>query len=241
MTAASGGVERPRPIVLVVLDGFGIGHDPSIDAIAQARMPNWKAFMARWPHSALEASEEFVGLPAGQMGNSEVGHLKSRHRPARAAGSARIDQGDLVGRLLCPTVVLAVCARAKEADHTLHLISLVGPAASTPTTATSSPWPSLPAARVSSECASTDSWTAATPHRVRPSSSCPTGEATRAVHPDAKFATIGGRYYAMDRDKRWERTRKGYDAIVHGVADFHRALRRGGRGAGLRRARTTSS
>ncbi len=66
---------RPRPIVLVVLDGFGIGHIPSVDAIAQARMPNYLEMLERWPHSSLEASEGFVGLPDGQMGNSEVGHL----------------------------------------------------------------------------------------------------------------------------------------------------------------------
>ena len=66
---------RPRPIVLVVLDGFGIGHIPSVDAIAQARMPNYIEMLERWPHSSLEASEGFVGLPDGQMGNSEVGHL----------------------------------------------------------------------------------------------------------------------------------------------------------------------
>ena len=66
---------RPRPIVLVVLDGFGIGGDPATDAIAAAPMPTWRGLLARWPHAVLRASEDAVGLPAGQMGNSEVGHL----------------------------------------------------------------------------------------------------------------------------------------------------------------------
>ena len=68
-------VGRPRPIVLVVLDGFGIGRDPTGDAIAAAPMPTWRGLLARWPHCVLQASEEAVGLPPGQMGNSEVGHL----------------------------------------------------------------------------------------------------------------------------------------------------------------------
>src|SRR5438876_988932 len=73
--AAAGPGARPRPIVLVVLDGFGIGHDPAADAVVAAPMPVWRGLLERWPHAALRASEDAVGLPAGQMGNSEVGHL----------------------------------------------------------------------------------------------------------------------------------------------------------------------
>ena len=63
------------PLVLLIIDGFGIGSDPAVDAIAQAKMPVWRALLERWPHTALEASGAAVGLPEGQMGNSEVGHL----------------------------------------------------------------------------------------------------------------------------------------------------------------------
>ena len=66
---------RPRPIVLVVLDGFGIGQDVAADAIAAAPMPTWRRLLQQWPHATLRASEDAVGLPIGQMGNSEVGHL----------------------------------------------------------------------------------------------------------------------------------------------------------------------
>ena len=58
-----------------MLDGFGIGHDPAADAVAAADMPVWRGLIARWPHAALRAAEDAVGLPPGQMGNSEVGHL----------------------------------------------------------------------------------------------------------------------------------------------------------------------
>ena len=66
---------RPRPIVLVVLDGFGIGPDPAVDAIRAAHMPVWRGLLDHWPNAVLRASEDAVGLPSGQMGNSEVGHL----------------------------------------------------------------------------------------------------------------------------------------------------------------------
>ena len=128
MTAASAaGPSRPRPIVLVVLDGFGIGPNPAVDAIAQARMPNWHAFLERWPHSVLEASEEFVGLPAGQMGNSEVGHLNLGTGQPVLQDLPRIDKSIATGNFFVRPVLLEICARAKEDDHTLHLISLVGP------------------------------------------------------------------------------------------------------------------
>jgi len=79
---------RPRPIVLVVIDGFGLGPVAADDAIAAAAMPTWRGLLARWPHSVLGASEGAVGLPPGQMGNSEVGHL--------TIGSGRILYQDLM-------------------------------------------------------------------------------------------------------------------------------------------------
>src|SRR6478609_5844856 len=62
-------------LVRRIVDGFGVGPDPSVDAIAAARMPAWRGLLAAWPHSLLDASGPAVGLPDGQMGNSEVGHL----------------------------------------------------------------------------------------------------------------------------------------------------------------------
>src|SRR5687767_13631382 len=67
--------QTPRPLILVVLDGFGIGKRLQDDAIAAASMPNWRRLLADWPHARLDASGAAVGLPPGQMGNSEVGHL----------------------------------------------------------------------------------------------------------------------------------------------------------------------
>ena len=68
-------VSRPRPVVLCVLDGFGLSDDPARNALLAARLPTWDRLTGEWPTCRLEASGEAVGLPPGQMGNSEVGHL----------------------------------------------------------------------------------------------------------------------------------------------------------------------
>ena len=222
MTTPGGNPRRPRPIVLVVLDGFGIGHDPAVDAIAQARMPNWQAFLRRWPHSAIEASEEFVGLPEGQMGNSEVGHLNLGTGQPVLQDLPRIDKSIESGAFFSRPVLLALCARAKEADHTLHLISLVGPGGVHANDR------HLVAV---AELAAREGVKRVRVHGLLDGRDTPPRSAVEyvpdlearlaAVHPDARIATIGGRYFAMDRDKRWERVGKGYDAIVKGIADFH--------------------
>jgi 2,3-bisphosphoglycerate-independent phosphoglycerate mutase len=225
MTAATnGGAGRPRPIVLVVIDGFGIGKDPGADAIAQARMPNWRGFLDRWPHSALEASEKFVGLPKGQMGNSEVGHLNLGTGQEVLQDLPRIDRSISSGSFFTRPVLLELCARAKEDDHTLHLISLVGPGGvhandrHLVAVAELAARQGVKRVRIHGLLDGRD-----TPPRSAIEFVPDLERRLAAAHPNVRIATIGGRYFAMDRDKRWERTQKGYDAIVHGVADFHAA------------------
>ena len=117
---------RPRPIVLVVLDGFGIGHDPAADAIAAAPMPRWRQLLARWPHSVLQASEGAVGLPVGQMGNSEVGHLNLGAGRPVLQDLPRIDAAIGDGSFEERPALLAACERARETGR-LHTVGLVGP------------------------------------------------------------------------------------------------------------------
>ena len=210
---------RPRPIVLVVLDGFGIGSDPAGDAIAAAAMPTWRALLARNPHGVLRASEDAVGLPAGQMGNSEVGHLNLGAGRPVLQDLPRIDAAIGDGSFDERPALIAACERARETGrlhavgligpggvhaHDRHLIALVELAARL----------GVPSVRVHALLDGRD-----TP----PSSARGFMEDLEAqlaaAHPDAKVASVGGRYWAMDRDKRWERTERGYDAIVHGVGD----------------------
>ncbi|HTS14675.1 MAG TPA: hypothetical protein VMH24_03340, partial [Candidatus Sulfotelmatobacter sp.] len=119
--------ERPRPIVLLVLDGFGLGSRREDDAIATARMPAWRRLWSAWPHSRLEASGEAVGLPAGQMGNSEVGHLNLGAGRPVLQDLPRIDAAIADGSFAANPVLLAACRRAAPAGRRLHLVSLIGP------------------------------------------------------------------------------------------------------------------
>ena len=118
---------RPRPIVLVVIDGFGIGPVPADDAIAAAWMPNWRELLARWPHSVLGASEESVGLPKGQMGNSEVGHLNLGAGRPVLQDLPRIDAAIADGSFFERPALIAACDRAVRPGGRLHVVSLIGP------------------------------------------------------------------------------------------------------------------
>ncbi len=215
---------RPRPIVLVVLDGFGIGHDPAGDAIAAAPMPTWRGLLARWPHSVLRASEDAVGLPAGQMGNSEVGHLNlgaGRPGPAGPAAHRRGHRRRLVHRAAGPAGGVCPGRRPPAACSTSSASS--DRAGCTPTTGTWWPWPSWPSPMACPRVAI---------HALLDGRDTPPASALgfvadleprlAAVHPGAAIASVGGRYFAMDRDQRWERIEAGYDAIVHAEA-AHRA------------------
>ncbi len=216
------GLCRPRPIVLVVLDGFGIGRDPAVDAIAHARLPTWRGLLERWPHAALEASGEAVGLPPGQMGNSEVGHLNLGTGQPVLQDLPRIDRAIADGSFDRRPVLLDLCERASQPGRTLHLISLIGPggvhANDRHLVAVTDLARRRGVARVRVHALLDGRDTA-------PRSAIgfiPDLERRLAVaHPDARIADVGGRYWAMDRDKRWERTQRGYDAIVHGFAAVH--------------------
>jgi 2,3-bisphosphoglycerate-independent phosphoglycerate mutase len=210
---------RPRPIVLIVLDGFGIGRDASADAIAAAPMPHWRSLVARWPHAVLRASEDAVGLPPGQMGNSEVGHLNLGAGRPVLQDLPRIDAAIGDGTFFTRPALLVACERARETGR-LHTVGLVGPGgvhandrhllALVELAARMG----VPSVRVHALLDGRD-----TPPSSALGFVVDLEARLRAVHPDARVATVGGRYWAMDRDKRWERVERGYDAIVHGVGE----------------------
>ena len=211
---------RPRPIVLVVLDGFGIGTNPAVDAIAAAPMPTWRALLARWPHASLGAAEEAVGLPPGQMGNSEVGHLNLGAGRPVLQDLPRIDAAIADGSFAERPALVAACDRAARPDGRLHVISLIGPGGVHANDRHLVALVELARRRGSGSVRI---------HALLDGRDTPPRSATGFVtdlearlatsHPDARIATIGGRYYAMDRDRRWERTQRGYDAIVHGAGE----------------------
>lgn len=211
--------DRPRPIVLVILDGFGIGHDPAGDAIAAAPMPTWRGLQARWPHTVLRASEDAVGLPPGQMGNSEVGHLNLGAGRPVLQDLPRIDAAIADGTFFDRPALVAACGRAVERDRPLHIVGLIGPGG---VHANDRHLVALV------ELAARQGVRAVRIHALLDGRDTPPSsglgfaldlEARLATaHPDARIATVGGRYFAMDRDQRWERVEAGYDAIVHAEA-----------------------
>jgi 2,3-bisphosphoglycerate-independent phosphoglycerate mutase len=211
---------RPRPIVLVILDGFGIGDDPAADAIAATPMPAWRGLLARWPHCVLEASGEAVGLPAGQMGNSEVGHLNLGAGRPVLQDLPRIDAAIAGGSFFERPALVDACDRALATTGRLSIVGLIGPGGvhahdrHLVALAELAARRGVAHVRVHALLDGRD-----TPPRSAIEFVPDLERRLAAVHRDARIASVGGRYYAMDRDKRWDRTEIGYDAIVHGVGE----------------------
>jgi 2,3-bisphosphoglycerate-independent phosphoglycerate mutase len=206
---------------LVVLDGFGIGRDPAGDAIAAAPMPTWRGLLERWPHSVLQASEEAVGLPTGQMGNSEVGHLNLGAGRPVLQDLPRIDAAIADGSFDTRPAFLAAIERARQRSGTLHAVTLIGPGG-----VHANDRHLIALAGLAARHGVDLEVHALLDGRDTPPSSAlafvrDLEERLATVHPTASIASIGGRYYAMDRDRRWDRTEVGYDAIVHAEAADH--------------------
>jgi 2,3-bisphosphoglycerate-independent phosphoglycerate mutase len=202
-------------VVLVVLDGFGLNEDPARNALLAAPMWNWNRMLAEFPHCRLAASGEAVGLPAGQMGNSEVGHLNLGAGFRVVQDLPRISAAIADGSFFTNDALTSACATARERGTRLHLIGLVGPGGihavdeHLVAMVDLAHRSGLPPSRVA--------FHAITDGRDTPPRSAdallPELEARFEGH--AEIATVSGRFYAMDRDHRWERTALAYDAIVH--------------------------
>src|SRR5262249_30261912 len=115
------------PLILCILDGWGERDDNADNAIAGARLPVWHQLMARWPHARLQASEHYVGLPAGQMGNSEVGHTNIGAGRLVLQDLPRIDQAIASGELAAMPALGAFIARMRQTGGTAHLLGLLSP------------------------------------------------------------------------------------------------------------------
>jgi 2,3-bisphosphoglycerate-independent phosphoglycerate mutase len=205
-----------RPVVLCVLDGFGIGTDPAVDATAVADMPNWRRLLAEWPNARLRAAGEAVGLPPGQMGNSEVGHLNLGAGFHVLQDLPRINAAIADGSFAANPALVAACAHALDRGGRLHLLGLIGPGGihahddHIVAMGELAQQQGLAPDRVLL-------------HAFTDGRDTPPRSADRLL-PDllarlagrATLATVSGRYWAMDRDGRWDRTRRAYEAIVHG-------------------------
>ena len=209
----------PSPLVLIVLDGWGLRPQREHNAIALARTPVYHELMSRYPHAQLIASGEAVGLPAGQMGNSEVGHMNMGAGRVVYQDLTRIDKSIRDGELAQNAVLGAAIDRCAATAHALHFIGLVSDGGVHSHQRHLHALVEIAARRGVRDLfvhAITDGRDTSPTGGVRY-----VGQLEEAFRKAGvgRLATVVGRYYAMDRDKRWERTKQAYDAIAYGRAD----------------------
>ncbi len=208
-------VPSHRPVALIILDGWGIGRDEPGNAILAAHTPVMDRLWANYPHATLLTSGEAVGLPAGQMGNSEVGHMNLGAGFIVYQWISRIDKSIADGEFDQNPVFLKAIERTKKHGATLHLMGLVSNGGVHSHTRHLVALVRLAAkhglTRVAIHAFTDGRDTSPTSglgflHELQ--------ENLNEIGV-GRIATVSGRYYAMDRDKRWERTKLAFDTIIH--------------------------
>ena len=202
-------------IVLVICDGWGLREESSGNAIALAKTPNFTRMRREFPSTALSASGEDVGLPAGQMGNSEVGHLNLGAGRMVPQDILRIDLAIRDGSFQTNPRLLAACEHARRRGAALHLLGLLSDGG------VHSHQAHLEALL---RLARSEGVRRVFVHAFLDGRDTPPRSAgayldrleSAIAHEGAgAVATVSGRYYAMDRDRRWDRVKLAYDAMVH--------------------------
>lgn len=206
----------PKPVALIILDGFGLRDDVTGNAVAQANKPNYDRYWSTYPHTTLTASGEAVGLPEGQMGNSEVGHLNIGAGRIVYQDLTRISKSIRDGEFYDNETILGAVRHVKTNSKKLHLYGLLSDGG------VHSHIEHLFALL---DLAKKEELEEVYIHAfldgrdVSPDSAKGYLERLQAKIEEVgvgRIATVQGRYYAMDRDKRWERTEKSYRAMVYG-------------------------
>jgi 2,3-bisphosphoglycerate-independent phosphoglycerate mutase len=212
----------PRPALLCILDGWGHRQAASYNAILGARTPNFDRMVATCPQGLIDASETFVGLPKGQMGNSEVGHMNLGAGRVAVPELPRIDNAIEDGSLGHHPILLDAIASLKKSGGAFHLMGLASPGG------VHAHQDHLVFLANMIAGAGVPVWI----HAFLDGRDMPPRSAHECLdHIQAglkaglpiRFATVAGRFYPMDRDKRWERVSLGYEAIVDAKGDQHAA------------------
>ena len=205
-----------KPTLLCILDGFGLNPNPSGNAISAAKKPVIDGLMASCPHTTLTTFGEAVGLPTGQMGNSEVGHLNIGAGRVVEQWLLRISRA-LQGKFLAESPEYTAFLKASQSSKTIHVVGLY----STGGVHSHLEHAKLLLARLSKDCPHADLvlHLISDGRDVSPTSFVNDLKDLLAVLPSFPRCSIGsvcGRFFAMDRDKRWERVQTAYDAIALG-------------------------
>ena len=214
-------VSRPKPVLLLILDGWGCREDRANNTLALANLPNWHRLLADCPHTLVETHGLHVGLPDGQMGNSEVGHMNIGAGRIVYQDLTRIDAAIADGGFFHNAALLQACAAAKQAGGVLNVFGLLSPGGVHSHEDQILAMLDLAAregvGRIAVHAFLDGRDTP--PQRAR--ASLERLQAKCAQLPDAFVATVSGRYYAMDRDQRWDRVALAWDAIVDGESPLH--------------------
>ncbi|MGH9524471.1 MAG: 2,3-bisphosphoglycerate-independent phosphoglycerate mutase [Terriglobales bacterium] len=210
---------RPKPLVLTILDGWGFAPPSKANAISLARKPNYDKFLAEYPNTLIHTSGRYVGLPTGQMGNSEVGHLNIGAGRVVYMDITRIDLMIENGEFFKDPTLTAAMQHARSGGRKLHLFGLLSDGGVH--SHQNHIYALLKMAkmngveRVFVHCF------------MDGRDTLPTNGALYIEQLQQKMreigvgqvATVSGRYYAMDRDKKWDREKKAFDAMVKGNAE----------------------
>jgi 2,3-bisphosphoglycerate-independent phosphoglycerate mutase len=215
--------QPPRPIALIILDGWGYREATEANAIAQANKPTWDHLWQHYPHTLVSGSGRCVGLPEGQMGNSEVGHLNMGAGRIVHQDLTRIDLEIADGHFFNNPVLSQTITQTVQAKKALHILGLLSPGGVHSHEQHIAALVELAAKHHATEVyihAFLDG-------RDTPPQSAAASLNTLMQHCETlkcgKIASIIGRYYAMDRDKRWERIQQAYDLLTLGQGDYQAA------------------
>ncbi|MCC5944688.1 MAG: 2,3-bisphosphoglycerate-independent phosphoglycerate mutase [Bernardetiaceae bacterium] len=205
-----------QKVLLMILDGWGIAENPKVSAIEAANTPFMREVYKKYPHAKLRTDGNFVGLPEGQMGNSEVGHMH--------IGAGRIVYQNLVriklaikdGSLAENTKLQKAIAYAKNNNKNIHLMGLLSDGG---VHSHIDHFEAFSNILHQNDCKNVFIHAFTDGRDTAPQKAMEYLERLESYmnQRTGKIATIVGRYYAMDRDRRWERIRKAYDAMVHGI------------------------
>lgn len=213
---------RVKPVVLLIFDGWG-HYEPSQqsgNAIMAAKTPHWDRLLQQYPHTVLSGSGEDVGLPDGQMGNSEVGHLTLGSGRVIYQDLTRISKAIETGEFFQNAILKNAFQKAINTQKSVHFMALLSEGG-----VHSHEEHLLSALEMASKQGCQSIYVHAfldgrdTPPQSAKASLVKLENAIARIN-GAKLATVSGRYFAMDRDKRWERVKLAYDAITHGKSTY---------------------